>query len=377
MVIDIDQFRDAAARLADATPLRLRGDGKGLATTTWQRFEIGFYDLFRSRNTIAKQQRETIVAFLAAAREAYGDRGLVLSLSDEIAEDRPLSARAVKATIEQAEARGSHYDTCNKLNIRRAAYGTRTDGPTLPQLLEAGREPVLEMALKAGFINQSQADQFRQQYSHPEDDRNRQYVILEPISQSLELELLKASEIAPDTYRLLEPAEIRQIGTAVIGRRLAADIDPDLWQRYRLEQASQAIGDFADALGECQTREARLTKLLELTARARAIPDWQQIAAKGSESVTNFSALALTNLAANPAGMAKVNTLKQFWSQELKEDEPVRNALMVLANDPKGTGPEMTAELRDLAKRFGPGFYFYLEADLLAMAMVLLDESTP
>ena len=72
MAISVNDFRVAAQQLGDTATLRLKEDGTGIATSRWERFKVGFFDLFRSAESIATKKTETMQTFLAAVRREQG-----------------------------------------------------------------------------------------------------------------------------------------------------------------------------------------------------------------------------------------------------------------------------------------------------------------
>lgn len=124
--------------------LRMREDGQGIATTKWERFKVGFFDMFRSRNTIENMKLATTQNFVNALKEKHYN-------TTDIPVDKPLSARTFKSVMKDFAGTELKYNTTLKmLSDPTVNYG----GNNFTENLKTAFKDLQVMANNAGVSSE-------------------------------------------------------------------------------------------------------------------------------------------------------------------------------------------------------------------------------
>ena len=218
MPITVNDFRVAVQQLGDNANLRLKEDGSGIATSRWERFKVGFFDLFRSADSIATKQTETVRAFLDAVRREQGP-----NMAD-VAESHlrtqlggvqgvPLLGRAVTSTTDHLTARGGQNWLHNERLTRQAAHVAGTGAPQMPTLSSIVNPVCEELVAQAQEMGlpENKARELLLKYTVGVVSG---FVDMPDISHAIEVALRDAAKVQGEggaSFRRLEPEEVIQI----------------------------------------------------------------------------------------------------------------------------------------------------------------------
>lgn len=219
MPITVNDFRVATQQLGDNANLRLKEDGSGIATSRWERFKVGFFDLFRSADSIATKQTETVRAFLDAVRREQGPNMANVAeshLETQLGGVRgvPLLGRAVTSTTDHLTARGGQNWLHNEQLTRQVAHfaGTGTPQmPTLSSIVNPVCEELVGQAQELG-LPEDKARELLLKYTVGGFVSG--FVDMPDISHAIEVALRDAALVRGEggaSFRRLAPEEVVQI----------------------------------------------------------------------------------------------------------------------------------------------------------------------
>jgi hypothetical protein len=239
---NLQAFTDAARQLGEGA-IRLKNDGSGIATSTWDRFVVRVVDLFSSAATVQTKELQARTAFLDAIKTAHGPK----FLNDFM--DGPgalrLDARVVSSYADSATQRGGERWIENELFIRTATTHDR-----MGSLMRSAADRLLDQAQLQG----AERDALRERMmSGPGSPAG-----IGGLAYDIEAELRSAAqELGPDgrvRNNTLTPATVAATADSVIAKALckAANLpkfDETVYVQGLIARArTEGLDDFANVL---------------------------------------------------------------------------------------------------------------------------------
>lgn len=152
MLISLQQFRKAVQRLDDDTTLRLREDGRGLAVSRWQRFQVAVCDLFRSKQAISASKSLALFAFFNAIEEAQGGEMKRQAERTILPSPPRLTARTVISTLDTLDAHGGQHWLDNERTIVKI---TNSPGEVLQDAVTTISVKLIAQAQRNGLAQET------------------------------------------------------------------------------------------------------------------------------------------------------------------------------------------------------------------------------
>ena len=235
MTISVNDFRVAAQQLGDNANLRLKEDGTGIATSNWERFKVGFFDLFRSADSIAAKQTATVRTFLDAVRREQGSNMADVAkeqLETQLGDVRgvPLSGRAVTSTTGHLTERGGQNWLRNEQLTRQAAHFTGPSTPHLPTLSSIVNpvcEELVSQAQELGYP-EGKAWEMLLKYTVGLSQFGNVAFEMPNVSNAIENALREAATVPGDdgaSFRPLDPGEVVQIARDAAKEAICKEIN--------------------------------------------------------------------------------------------------------------------------------------------------------
>jgi hypothetical protein len=260
MTISVNDFRVAAQQLGDNANLRLKEDGSGIATSGWERFKVGFFDLFRSADSIAAKQTQTIRTFLDAVRREQGpnmaniaERHLQSQLDG--VQGVPLLARAVSSTSEHLSARGGPHWVRNEQLTRQAAHFTGPSTPQMPTLsgiVNPVCEELVAQAQELGYP-EDKARELLLKYTVGLSQFGNAAFDMPKVSRAIENALRDAARVEGEQgvgFRSLTPDQVTQIAGAAAREQICYEINGYFHELYISERPfADDFASYAEAHG--------------------------------------------------------------------------------------------------------------------------------
>jgi hypothetical protein len=249
--LNLQAFTDAARQLGEGT-IRLKNDGSGIATSTWDRFVVRVVDFFSSAATVQDKELKARNAFWSAIETAHGPNFQNDFIKYGVGAEQlgagavRLDARVVSSYAASASQRGGQDWMSNEISIKGA-----TAHPRVAALIASSTDRVLGEAVHLSGTERAAL-------------RERMMAMLGSqagignLAMAIDNELRSSAQALGADGRvrnnLLDPATVATIADGVVTRALCGTANRPMFndQQYKQELINRALqeglNDFAHSL---------------------------------------------------------------------------------------------------------------------------------
>lgn len=223
MHISLNSFHSAANQLEATDTLRFKESGEGIACTGWERFQVTFFDIFRSGKTIAAKKAEVLQLYTEAVKLERGQDLWKLAKTNLLgsALTQSLKSGAVIDTATLLTQHGGQNWLKNEQLIQRLVTGTvdTTIDPGPCPSLSGLIEEIVWQLNDSDLLTADDIKRLQQKFNPEKAGATKERLPTSAIIDAVTTALRQASRsIDANTIQIkaLDPAGVRSLSEEVI-----------------------------------------------------------------------------------------------------------------------------------------------------------------